>query len=54
VPPASASPPDVFLRALKRDYDYFTELDEKLAQLGEDLSPSEVEGVDRWTDASTN
>jgi hypothetical protein len=54
VPPESSSPPDVFLRALKRDYNYFTELDERLAQLGEDLSTSEVEGVDRWTEASSN
>ena len=60
-PPESASvgspsetPPSHLLRALKRDYDYFTELDEKLAQLGEGLSTSEVEGDDRWPEASSN
>ncbi len=44
------SPPQLLLRALKRDYDYFTELDEKLARLSVDLT---VDDADRWPGAST-
>jgi hypothetical protein len=43
--------PKLLLRALRRDYDYFTELDEKLAQLRKDLTAQEVDG---WPEASTN
>jgi hypothetical protein len=46
--------PGLSVRALKRDYDYFSELDEKLAQLGSDLNTHGDEGVDRFTGQSTN
>jgi hypothetical protein len=42
------SPPGLLVRALRRDYDYFTELDEKLARLSIDLSTQEVDDVHGW------
>lgn len=48
------SPPQLLLRALRRDYDYFTELDEKLALLSVDLSNQDVDDVEEWPGASTN
>jgi hypothetical protein len=46
------SSPGVSLRSLKRDYDYFSELDAKLAQLGPDLNTHEDDCLDRWTEES--
>ena len=48
------SPPQLLLRALKRDYDYFTELDEKLARLSADLTTKDVDDVDGWPGATNN
>jgi hypothetical protein len=48
------SPPQLLLRALKRDYDYFTELDEKLARLSIDLTTEDVDEVGGWPGASTS
>jgi hypothetical protein len=48
------SPPQVLLRALKRDYDYFSELDEKLARLSVDLTTKDVDDVEGWPGATNN
>jgi hypothetical protein len=51
---ATDSPPQLLLRALKRDYDYFTELDEKLARLSLDLTTKDGDDVDGWPEATSN
>ncbi len=48
------SPPQQFLRTLKRDYDYFAELDEKLARLSTDLSAEDGDPVDGWPETGAN
>jgi hypothetical protein len=51
---AVSAPAAAPVRATKRDYDYFAELDEKLAHLRVEAGTEEVDGADGWPGAGTD